>query len=50
MTFEKIDNNNVLTPTSGCSGCSNNGQSVYSGYYSEQQKSARECNTSSPTS
>ena len=50
MTFEKINNNNALTPTSACSGCSNKGKEVYTGYYSDQKKKARECNTSSPTS
>lgn len=36
MGFEKINNSPVVSPKSQCSGCSNQGQQVYSGNYSSQ--------------
>ena len=36
MEFEKINSSSVVSPMSGCSGCSNNGKQVYSGNYSSQ--------------
>lgn len=36
MFFEKMPSITELLPLSGCSGCSNNGQQVYSGHYSSQ--------------
>jgi len=39
MKFEKDPNASGITPKSSCSGCSNHGQQVYSGYYSSQAAS-----------
>ena len=47
MKFEKNPNLNEILPRSGCSGCSNQGQQVYSGNYSSQAASnAGRCSAS----
>lgn len=36
MNFEKINSGLIMTPKDRCSGCSDNGQQVYSGKHSGQ--------------